>query len=119
MGVFNDKDSLLTGYWEKNEYVGTHEKPYELYYQSSEVSGVTVKRSDREGNIIFVTIGRLQSKNVVNPVITVSPTVGFYNMIVPAARTANIHVAKFPFRFVLTHEGDNVDIDILMRVLTI
>ncbi|MDA0194451.1 MAG: hypothetical protein O2887_08220 [Bacteroidetes bacterium] len=113
MAVFVGADSLLVGYWDKDEYVGTHEKPYELHFQSSDVSGVTVKRSDnKEGNVLYVTIGRLQSKDIVNPVITVSPSVGFYKMIVPGSRTANIHVVEFPFRFILSHEGDSADIEI-------
>jgi len=112
MEILTGKDSVLTGYWEDDVYVGSHEKPYELYYQSSEVSGVTVKRSEEEGNILFVTIGRLQSKDVLNPVITVSPSAGFYKMIIPTSRTANVHVAQFPFRFILSHEGDTADIEI-------
>jgi hypothetical protein len=111
MAGLNQPDSVLTGFWEDDEYVGKFKTPYEVLAHSGKVTSVRISESDGESNTLFVTIlhkGRTEP----NPDFSIRETAGNYMNIRKTGRTTNILVGNFPFSFTLNYRGERVDIEI-------
>ena len=53
----NSKDSVLTGFWKKDKYVGRHEKPYLVHSNTSDISRADIVYTNESTlNEIKITI---------------------------------------------------------------
>ena len=65
------RDSLVTGYWKKNKYVGIYEEPYEVRDRTSRVGKVEiqlVKRAKGTGSINLTSTSQLGAAPVVTEI---------------------------------------------------
>ena len=53
------RDSLVSGYWKKDQYVGRYEKAYKVLNQTQTISTVTVTEVDSKVNEITVILGNV------------------------------------------------------------
>ena len=56
----NGQDSIVSGFWKKNNYLGAYEKPYKIHDQTSAVGRVEVTKSGK-GNAITVELKSMSS----------------------------------------------------------
>jgi hypothetical protein len=48
----NSKDSLLTGFWKKDKYIGLYEKPYIVYSKTPDISSLDIQRENSQNREI-------------------------------------------------------------------
>ena len=56
MKVAGRADSIVSGYWKKDEYVGEYEKPYKVLLRTNKVTKVDIKPADIRGNQITIWV---------------------------------------------------------------
>jgi hypothetical protein len=54
-------DSIVDGYWKKDEYIGEYEKPYKLLLRTNKITKVDIKPSDVRGNQITIWVSSTKS----------------------------------------------------------
>lgn len=57
-----DKDSVITGFWKKDDYKGIYEKPYHIYNVTTEIGRVGVSKMGK-GADVSITVEGLMSGN--------------------------------------------------------
>ncbi|TBR20229.1 MAG: hypothetical protein EPO57_00880 [Chitinophagaceae bacterium] len=116
-------DSIVTGFWKKDIYIGKNENPWEVYSRSGSIREVRVEFIPDNTNKIRVivtnTTGGVASLGVTMPSFTVtnaSVLKGSYGQMtslethVKAAETSFLEVS-FPFRVKLSIMSEEVDIE--------
>lgn len=114
VAIINNQDSVLTGFWAKDKYVGKYKTPYKIHYKSPLVTNTKITAADGEESIIFLTIS-LKGKTESNPSIALQEQTGSYSSIQPFGRVTKVYVVRFPFRFTLTYMDETADIEILNK----
>ena len=106
----DSKDSLLTGYWKKDKYIGKYEKPYIVYSKTPDIAYLDISReSSQNKEISFVmqsTRGGATALNGPMPKITITDIAVIngqymtrtddYNM--PKTNKTVIRSVEFPLR---------------------
>lgn len=54
--ISGDKDSVLTGFWKNNVYIGKYEKPYKIHSKTYMVASVNIKSNDKGKQLNEVVI---------------------------------------------------------------
>lgn len=103
-------NKIVSGYWSKGDYIGEYSKPYKVWDKSPYVTSVRADKSGPE-NEIKVAVN-VKGKAARNAVIQVEPTKGFFGRVIPEANFVRIDKVQYPFRAVLTYEGEKIDIEI-------
>lgn len=111
IAVINQKDSVLTGFWDNDTYVGKYKEPYKVHDKSSLVTGTRVTKADGDQNIVFISIS-LKGQNQSNADFELLEQVGSYSQIQPFGRATKVFVVRFPFRFTIKYQGETVDVEI-------
>lgn len=106
-------DSIVSGYWKKDKYLGLYEKPYELIANTGKVTRVNCRISNKKGDDITFNVNKISEGLVsISDVYVLSGT--YYNK--NAQRMGNISVltlkqVTFPFNAIFTLEnGETVQI---------
>lgn len=107
------EDSVITGYWKKDKYVGLYEKQFDVLSRTSRVNKVNCYLLDNKGEDITITVRKVTGGlQVISNITTVTGT--FYSQ--NTQELTNTSVTKiqdvtFPFRAIFTlSSGDNVEI---------
>ena len=111
ISIINQEDSVLTGFWNNDVYVGKYKEPYKIYDKTSLVTGTSVEKAEGEEFVIYVTI-KLKGKTQSNAKFDLREQVGNYSQIQPFGRVTKVYVVRFPFRFVLSYMEELVEIEI-------
>ena len=129
-------DSIITGFWKKDKYIGEYENPYTVHYQSSGVSNVKCNLITNKSQDIDIEVHQLNSftttaNSGMLPFITdiIIKTGSFYTknlQVLSNSSVTHIQGVVFPFRaqFILNNGeiaevifneagGYSVNIDIL------
>ena len=121
-------DSVVTGFWKKDEYVGENEKPYIIYYRSSQVVKNEIKFTPSVLNEIVVMV-RNESGNMATvreeltpkaALTDVSVYKGLYKRLIELSetnkqRTYKLEDINFPFRVKLRIGIQEVDVEFFER----
>jgi hypothetical protein len=59
--IENSKNTVKTGYWKKDKYIGLYENPYKILTASSEIGRVEVRNNNKKGSSVNVTVSSLGS----------------------------------------------------------
>lgn len=51
-----DKPIVMSGFWKAGNYVGQHEKPYDVHLLTNNISDVNVRRSNDKESVISITV---------------------------------------------------------------
>jgi hypothetical protein len=119
-------DSVVTGYWRKDVYMGKHEKPFKIYNRTSQVSKLEVKfapspvkeiqilLSNTTGNMPNLN-GTISPKAILNDI---AIAVGSYARIINQFETNKqtsykLESVIFPFRAKFRIGGQEVDVEFL------
>jgi len=119
-------DSVVTGYWKKDVYIGKNEKPFKIYNRTSQVSKLEVKFAPSPIKEILILLSNT-SGNIPNLNGTISPkailndiaiATGSYARIVNQFETNKQTAYKlesviFPFRAKFRSGGQEVDVEFL------
>ena len=111
IAAINEKDSVLTGFWNKDIYVGQYKDPYKIHDKSPLVTGTRVTKAEGSESIIYININ-LKGKTESNPNFVLQEQVGSYSSIQSFGRVTKVYVVRFPFRFTLTYLDETADIEI-------
>jgi hypothetical protein len=114
-------DSVITGYWKKDKYFGPYEKQFEIINNSTRISKIDCRLTDKKGDNIFVTVHQqssgasLTSTSVIPSVSQVVPVNGtFYSIntqILTNSGVTRLQSVTFPFRAVFNlTTGDYAEI---------
>jgi len=119
-------DSVVTGFWRKDVYMGKHEKPFKVYNRTSQVSKVEVKFAPsplKEIQILLSnTTGNMPNLNgTISPKATLSDiaiAVGSYARMINQFETNKqtsykLESVIFPFRAKFRIGGQEVDVEFL------
>jgi len=121
-------DSVVTGFWRKDTYVGKYEKPFKIYNRTSQISKVEVKFAPSPLKEIQILIGNTTG-NMPNLNGTISPkatlndiaiAVGSYARMVNQFETNKqvsykLESVIFPFRAKFRIGGQEVDVEFLQE----
>lgn len=119
-------DSLVTGFWKKDKYVGRFEKPYKVYNRSVQVSKSEVKFKSSNSNDIIVLLsnttgnmpsmsGRVSPKATLTDVnIAKGRYIRLVNLFEKNQQTAyKLEQVTFPFRAKFRIGGQEVDVEFM------
>ncbi|MEO6406337.1 MAG: hypothetical protein ABIY51_14035 [Ferruginibacter sp.] len=118
-------DSLVSGFWKKDKYIGEYEKPYIIYSTTSRISHVNVRNTRKGGDNISVTLHQLSGatnsiREVVPPItITdISVLAGTYHtrayQNLGNSTVTVIQQIEFPFRAIL-YFSNNENAEIIIN----
>lgn len=109
-------DSLVSGFWKKNRYMGLYEKPWEIIATSTRVGRIDPRNNNKSGNSIIFTLHQISdlstpsSKGILPEIQAESVITGTYrNRTRQALSNETIFRYKevvFPFRILLTFSGN-------------
>jgi len=115
-------DSVVTGFWKKDKYIGEYEKQYVVIAYSGRVNKVECSLTDKKGQDIFITIHRKSGGGAVQTGSTATPVVNdvqhvsgtFYtrsNQVMTNSSMTRIQQVVFPFRAIFTFSnGESAEI---------
>ena len=114
-------DSVITGYWKKDKYIGIYEKEYIVISNTTSVNKIECNLTDKKGEDIFITVHQLTSSTSINsnsviPFISnISNIMGtFYTknqQILTNRSVSKIQQVTFPFRAIFYfNNGENAEI---------
>ena len=93
-------DSVITGFWKKDKYIGLYEKQYVILSTSGRVNKADCRLTDKKGEDILITVhqvtGGLQS---INNITTITGT--FYsknNQLMTNSSLTKLQQVTFPFQ---------------------
>lgn len=109
--LLSEKDSLLTGFWNHDKYVGKHKNPFKVHSKSPLMTGARVTASEDDKSIIYITIN-LKGRTESNPDFVLQEQVGSYSSIQSFGRVTKVYVVRYPFRFTLKYLDETADIEI-------
>ncbi|HYK76418.1 MAG TPA: hypothetical protein VEV16_05540 [Daejeonella sp.] len=121
-------DSVLTGFWKNNSYVGKYEKPFKVHFRSSQFASIVISKNTRGNNnnnsILFTvqsTSGGSQGLNtgpVPRPEISdiLVQQGDFLNSTTepsgPKATAKKLNEVRYPFRAIVKIGSQEADIEI-------
>ncbi len=125
-GVFrykkaNAEDSVITGYWVKNEYQGDFEKPFILHYKSNGVTDVSIKEQrSSTTQILIISEPKNRFKNYVQtvpqPVTSVNVTSGNFTneskTKSPTSAISTLISPTFPFRAIIQFGTHSIEVEL-------
>lgn len=118
---YKGEDSVITGFWKKDKYVGLNEQPYLVHTSSSKITRIECTKLDSKGDFINFNIHSLASStsmgqgNYLVSLVDVSVIKGTFinikNQALTNNTTSTIRQVIFPFRanFIFSN-GENADI---------
>lgn len=121
----DSKDSLLTGYWRNDKYIGKYEKPYIVHYKTPDIASLEISRETSQNKeitfIIQSTRGGAMGISSQIPKITITnidiingqymTRADDYNM--PKTNKTVLRGVEFPFRIRVTLETDIIEVEFL------
>ena len=121
----DSKDSLLTGYWRNDKYIGKFEKPYIVYHKTPDIASLDISRENsRNFEITFTmqsTRGGAMGISRQIPKITITNVdvingqymtrADDYNM--PKTNKTVLRGVEFPLRIRVTLETDIIEVEFL------
>lgn len=118
-------DSIVTGFWKKDEFMGKFEKPYIVHRRTNHISKVDVRRGKESGHSIQIDFTSTSSgvpkiSGTITPKIEISEIIlaqGSYSQIQHVSSTTRATVKKlvdvtFPFRARIRFGSQEVDLEI-------
>lgn len=98
------QDSVISGYWKKNVYVGKYEKPYEVKSMSSRINKVNCRISNKGGQDININVSKISAGlATVNDIAIINGTFYRHNTQAMTNMTlTRIQQVTFPFRAIFT-----------------
>ncbi len=119
-------DSVVTGFWKKDQYAGKFLKPYVVHHRTNHISRLDVRKIKGERNSIQIevsstTSGAANLNGSVTPKIEITEILlaeGNYGQMQHVANTAKGSVKKlvevrFPFRAKIRMGSQEIDLEIL------
>ncbi len=114
-------DSVITGYWQKDKYIGEYEKQYEVISNTGKITKVECSIADVNGDNIYITVHQLKDLQGLTsigsiPIINnIVPITGMFyttnNQLLSNSSTTRIQQVIFPFRAILyISNGENTEI---------
>jgi len=114
-------DSVITGYWKKDKYIGEYEKQFVVVATSNSMTKVDCRLVDTKGDNINITIHQMASASSIGttlpiPYVTdVSYVMGTFNNKVdqklPNTNITRIQQVVYPFKaFIYLSNGENTQI---------
>ncbi|MDN5211375.1 hypothetical protein QQ020_04915 [Fulvivirgaceae bacterium BMA12] len=110
----NGGDSTVVGFWSKDKYVGEYKNPYKVHNKGPLVTGVRLSKiSDVESYLEL----EFNSKGaaVANPEFVVTTIRGNFTGQQSFNRSAKVFDITFPFRAIITHNGEAVEFEIFQK----
>ena len=107
------EDSVINGYWKKDEYIGEYEKPYEIRNTSSGISRVNCTIADKKGRGIELNVSRTGGGAMpISDIQILSGTYLYKNTIITSiASITKLGQVAFPFRAIFTfNNGATIEI---------
>ncbi|UMB60829.1 hypothetical protein MHL31_01120 [Lutibacter sp. A80] len=106
------KDSIVTGFWKNDTYLGLYETPYKKIDNSQNVTGVRFTKS--EDNIKRVRL-YVREDNILirNPQITIVVHNGLYQELRAQSDFVELTNATFPLKLRATYGREFIEIEIL------
>ena len=108
-------DSVVTGFWKADKYLGKYKDVYKEHSRSPNVTSVRVSKeknpSVQDRNTLLITINE-KGQAVFTPKININPVFGNHGTILPSSRAVKVQVLSFPFRFTLSYRDQTVDMEI-------
>ncbi|MEO7445037.1 MAG: hypothetical protein ABIT96_01985 [Ferruginibacter sp.] len=110
----NGYDSLVTGFWKKDKYLGLYEKPYIVVSNTTRINRIDVRSQDKTGTTIIINMKAL-SQNFSPIVSDITVLKGYYqnknSMPVTNGSMLLLKQVTFPFqaRFYINN-GEQVEI---------
>jgi len=105
---------VTTGFWEKDKYLGKFKESYDVHHHSAQVTSVRITQiknpKENELNALFVTITE-RGGNVFDQTLGIDVSVGRHSETLQTSRATKINVVVFPYRAVLNHQGETVDVE--------
>lgn len=111
--IFSTKqgDSLVTGFWKKDEYLGQYEKPYQKLDKSQNISSINLTRIQKNLNSLRFTIRENQT-NLKSPVLTFSLLDGQFQNQVDNRDFVELTGVTFPIRLKVFYRQEYVELEI-------
>ncbi|WP_026896815.1 MORN repeat-containing protein [Daejeonella oryzae] len=121
------KDSIVTGFWQKDVYAGLYEKPFIIYSRSSQIAKISINKNNKDNtnNIIIevqnTTAGTasvssgVQSKPQITDILLRRGNFLQINqgLAGPKSTVQQLNKVDFPFRAVFRFGSQEADIEIL------
>lgn len=129
----NGQDSIITGFWKNDKYVGQYEKPFKVIDQSSRISKLDIRmaRGGKANGQISISSTRLGAEVYTTPVITDVQTMSGQYLSKTASQLTKSSVLRvqqiiFPFRArfvyasgdvfeVIFNEAGDYDIEVVFQ----
>ncbi len=114
-----NQDSVVTGFWKKNKYIGLYESAYIVHTHSTKLTKVECRVTSKKGDDIYITIRQLLGSGVIIPDIVtisnISVVRGTYytqnTSKLTNGSTTRIQDILFPFRAIFTlSNGEQTEI---------
>ena len=115
ISLVNKGDSVVTGFWKEDKYLGKYKDAYKEHSRTSNVISVRFSEvrnpSEQDKGTLFITINE-KGQNVFSPQINISPIIGNHGPIIPSSRAIKVKVLSYPFKFTLSYKGQSVELEI-------
>ncbi len=118
----NGSDSVITGYWKKDRYIGQYEKQYVVISTTSNVTKVDCTLGDKKGDNINITVHQLTnttnsiaSPSLISYINNISTLLGTYYTKTDQVLTNNsvtrLQQVTFPYKAIFyLSNGENTEI---------
>lgn len=106
------KDSIVSGFWKKDVYMGLYEKPYKKIDKSSNVAGINFTKRDNLVNKLRLYV-REDQKLVDNPQINIIIHHGQYQDIRNQSDFVELTNVSFPLKFKAFYGQEYIEVEIL------
>jgi hypothetical protein len=111
----SNADSVVTGFWKEDKYLGKYKDVYKEHSRSANVLSLRVSKvknpSEKDKNTLLITINE-KGQAVFTPNISINPIYGNHGTILPSSRAIKVEVLSFPFKFTLSYRGQNVEMEV-------
>ena len=108
-------DSVVTGFWKEDKYLGKYKDVYKEHSRSPNVTSVRISEvknpSEQDRNTLLITINE-KGQAVFTPNININQIFGNHGPILPSSRAIKVEVLSFPFRFTLSYRGQTVELEV-------
>lgn len=104
-------DSVITGYWKKNVYIGLYEKPYKKIDKSTNVSGYTISKVEDDINNLRFYI-KINQKQESYPGLSFVVHSGSYQTQINNKDFVELTQVTFPIKLKANYGRDFIEIEI-------
>ncbi|MGJ8658736.1 MAG: hypothetical protein ACSHWV_02710 [Cellulophaga fucicola] len=105
-------DSIVTGFWKKNKYVGLYKDPFKKIEKSQNVTAIRVVKTTSTHSKVRLYV-RVDNTSVLNPNFNIIVQQGTYQNIQNQNNFVELTNVTFPFRFKATYNSEFIEVEIL------